>query len=209
MATDINGQVGPQVVGDGSHTLPRLDRTGSQVTAQGRGEYAEATARGRVFHASSVATGFTHGTALTATGLLTLLNPVGSGFNLELLRCNLVVAAAGTLGIGFMAHTWGGNPLIVPAEAGATVAGGNPSNTGRVAKCYHNVSVTTVPTMLRPSSIHYGAYAAGAGNPVPLFEEVKGDIVIPPGYFWAFEGIGAAGTSPLVVASVTWMEVPA
>lgn len=209
MATDINGKVGPQIAQDGSATLPRLDRSAAMVVTQARGKYAEASGRGKVFHASTVATGFTHGTALTATGLLTLLNPVGSGYNLELLRVTFGVAAAGTLGLGFMAHVWGGNPLIVPAEAGAVVAGANPALLGYVAKAYHNVSVTTVPTMLRPSTIAYGAFTDGNVAPVPCFEEVNGDIVVPPGYFWSFQGIGSAGTSPLVIVSATWQEVAA
>lgn len=208
MATDMNAQVGPQVVGDGSRVLPRLGRSGEGINTQLRGKYAEAASRGKVFHCSSVATGFTHGTALTATGLLSLLNPVGSGYNLELLRVTFGVAAAGTLGIGFMAHVWGGNPLIVPAEAGGNLAGGNPSITAKVAKVYHNVSLTTVPTMLRPSAIAYGAFTAGNVSPVPCFEEINADIVVPPGYFWSFQGIGTAGTSPLVIVSASWMEIP-
>jgi hypothetical protein len=41
-----------------------------------------------------------------------------------------------------------------------------------------------------------------------ITEDVDGAIILEPGGGWCLEGVGAAGSSPLVTVGVVWEEEP-
>ncbi len=213
MAVEMQGKVGPVVAADSNTIDPRLGRDGGVMVADLHGRYYESVSRGNTFIASTATAGIAHGNALTATGALMLANPAGSGKNLSIQKL-FWGTVSGTLGIGQFWWCVGANPATLPAETSAAtrvcalLTGSAP---GDVAKAYSGVSLTTVPTAVRPTALGYdGTVVATAQTSltVPLFEEVAGEIVVPPGFFVAVEGIGSsAGTTPLVVLSITYEVV--
>jgi hypothetical protein len=211
MALEVQGKVGPVVVADGSLSDPRLGRDSPLIVGDAHGRFYENASRGLTFNATTAAAGIAPGTVLTATGALMLANPLGSGKNIAILKL-FFAYVSGTFGAGTMWWAQGANPATLPAETAAalrTSTLANGSNTNDVAKAYSGVSLTTVPTIVRPTSINLAVYAGGATTLNPgQWEEVAGEIVIPPGFFVAVEGIAAAGTTPLVNLALTYEVVP-
>ncbi len=168
-----------------------------------------------MFHGSVASAGFAHGTALTATGLLSLMNPAGSGVNLEVLKVTLGFVS-GTLGAGTLWWVKAANPTSNPSEdatkavRSAGLVTGSPNDAGSKAKIYSNVSMTNVPVIVRPTCISYAPLVIGTtAVALPaLVEETDGSIVIPPGYWAGIQGIGSGGSSPLVIVGIEWQEVP-
>jgi hypothetical protein len=210
MAQEIQGKVGYQgTPADGNLADLRLARELALVVGDGQGRYYEKSSRGQSFIASTAAAGIAHGSALTATGALMLANPLGSGKNLSINRL-VFGAVSGTLGVGQLWWCVGANPAALPAETTAATRQCcllNNTNSGDIAKAYSGVSLTTVPVVVRPSPIGYeGVVVATAETSFvpPQIEEVSGELVVPPGFFVAVEGLGTAGTSPLVVLAISY-----
>src|SRR6266404_5040492 len=104
MAVPIQGQVGPQVLADGTTAVVRLDRSGAEVVQELHGRYYETAFRKSIFSVAN-ATGTTTSVAFatTYTGLC-LSNPIGSTVNLVLNKVNadFAVNAAPAAVIGLM-----------------------------------------------------------------------------------------------------------
>lgn len=215
MATIQGGTVGPSLTGDG--TAPqggvRQGRDGGLAAFDLHGRFYEQTSRGLSFIATTAAAGIAPGTALTATGALMLANPVGSGVNLSINKLFFGLAVSGgTLGPGNLWWTGGANPAVLPAETTAALRNRgafNTSNAGDAAKAYSGVSLTTVPVIIRPTVFTLDTYVGTVTSlNAPQFEEVAGELVVPPGFFIAVEGIAGAGTSPLVVLAISYENIP-
>lgn len=210
MGQEIQGKVGyAGAPADGGILTLRLSRELGLAVGDAQGRYYEKASRGQSFIASTAAAGIAHGSALTATGALMLANPLGSGKNLSINRL-VFGAVSGTLGVGQLWWCVGANPAALPAETTAATRQGallNNSSANDVAKAYSGVSLTTVPVVVRPTAIGYeGVVVATAETSFlpPQIEEVAGELVVPPGFFVAVEGIGTAGTSPLVVLALSY-----
>src|SRR5437870_6134728 len=98
----IQGQVGPQVVSDGTETTPRLGRSSEVIVTELHGKYYESNFRGNLFHATIDTGGVALAVAGTASGIA-LANPAGSGKNLSLVRVALGVVS-GTFVTGTIMH---------------------------------------------------------------------------------------------------------
>ncbi len=215
MATEIQGKVGiGGTPADGSLADPRLGRDLSVVVVEGHGRYYENASRGLTLVASTATAGIAPGTALTATPALALVNPVGSGKNLSILKV-FYSYVSGTLGTGALWYCQGLNPSALPAETTAAfrsscLLSGQTSNANDVAKTYSGVSLTNTPVAIRPSAFSLNPYV-GTAAPLtlqpPLWEEVGGDLIVQPGAFFAIEGIAGAGTTPLVQLAITYEVV--
>ena len=217
----IQGQVGQIAGTDGSQPNLRQGRTGELIISQNHGRYYETASRGNMFSLTLYASGSTPvagnlvGAAANAATQFAIWNPLGSGFNMSILKTN----------IGIISGTVVGGPIF----HGVFVLG-NPTNAitfdaGRAAQNaliggrqpvvrYINTATTgttitggTTPLIHKPMNVQYsaGTYAALAGS--QMLDPVDGDIVIPPGYGW-LPLFAAAGTSVLWTCSCTWEEVP-
>lgn len=208
--TALKGKVGPSLSADGSDIAARFSRTGALVVVQAHGRFAEATSRGKFFHASTAVGGVAPGTALSTTPPLALWNPEKSG----------VLLAIKQVALGYVSGTLGAGTMVHAQVVGQTTAPSGGSNlpiargllngilsSGSCAIACQGSTLAATPTIIRPSTV-LGAFVGGAGNLCPpLIDEVDGSILITPGTVWVYQGIAAAGTSPLVLLSVSWEEI--
>lgn len=219
----IQGQTGQVIAAEGAQVNLRQSRTGEMIASQAHAQYYEQTSRGGVFTLSvttSAATlgagnalaNSTTGPASAGTTHLALWNPVGSGYNINLLKF-ATTPVSGTPTAGPVFHT--------------VMAFGLPTLTASVGTAYNNLiggkspvaryvasaagtalTGSSVPVIFRTSHISFsGAFASASGSVAPYYEDLGGDVVIPPGYGWVpcYSGVG---TTFLCNMSVTWEEVP-
>lgn len=212
MSIEILGRVGPAYGGDGSDQVPRLTKDTALVVQDAHGRHYEAAVRGNVWTLTTAAAGVTVAAAnviaaSAGSPIVGVFNPVNSGKNLVIVRATSMWAS-GTTGAGGL--VWG----ILAPNAGVTAGGGNGAinnatfvTGGSTAKTFTGSALTGagVSVLFRflggPTT---GALAANAAHTVS--EETAGDIICPPGGVVGLFA-AAAGTSPIVMASMTWEEV--
>jgi len=204
----IEGLIGPSYGADNTTQQIRMGRDAPLITGDLHGRYYENASRGQTFTAATASAGIAHGSALTATPAFAILNPAGSGRNISILK-TFWGYVSGTLGSGSLWYTQGANPGSLPAETAAafrsaTLLSGAKAAAGDVALAYSGISLTNTPVLVRPSAFTLSAYAGAANIIVPLVEEIAGEIIVQPGAFFAIEGIGTAGTTPLIVIGCTY-----
>lgn len=176
-------------------------------------EYYTLLKAGMVFNLATLAanaTGFVG--AAAGTPLLALFNPLNSGKDLVLLEA---VVGLRTTGTGAAANSFNhfaaaqGSTAItgtvtgprnqLTQALGGSVASGlvNTANTGAIAA-----------SLIRPSISIGNATATGGVNVGLLRDEIRGEILIPPGGYYAF-GLAATLTAGSIDAAIMWAEVPA
>lgn len=184
------------------------NRDGSVMVAQGSADLAEMVLSGRVLTAVNAVAGAAPGTALATTAPLSLWNPPGSGKNLVVLHASLGYVS-GTLGAGNwvfaqtpQATTPAGTALVpvnnllgMPAGVGKAYTGAN--------------AVGAVPTIVRPTFSSGAFVGTTATMPIEIVDDVKGGIVVTPGNALVLSFIGGAGTTPLVIHCIKYVEVDA
>lgn len=210
MALILEGQVGPQILADGSNAALRQDRTAALVVVQGRPEYAEMTLRGDKYSATTATGGVAPGTAIGTTAPYTLYNPLNSGKHLILTRASLAYVS-GTLGTGTCY-------LVVNRVAQAAAPSGTAitpvnhligSAKAAAALAFTTATLPVAPTVLRPFCTLAPMLASSVVQPFQVLEEFFGGLVVGQGSALSFESVAAAGTSPLLVFSMSWLEVDA
>lgn len=204
------GRVGPAVNSDGTQAPVRLDRTGSIIAQNARGWWHEAVSRGNVYVASVAVAGVAPGTALSSTAAMVLWNPLGSGKDLSILQVGLGYVS-GQLGAGSMVHAMvASQGATQPTATALTIVNARlNSPSGGAGRAF--VSATTMaatPTLIKPSFLTGAGTITTAAFPQLCYEEVAGSIIVPPGVAYVYEGIMAAGSSPLVIPYIVWEEGP-
>ncbi len=206
MALPIAGQVGPQVVSDGTIAPLRLDRQASSIVGQNHARYRESVFRGNRYgggNAAGVVT--TVGTATTYTGLC-LTNPINSGVNISIDKVGygllVVMPAASILGImtGYNAATQ--VTQTTPVTVTNRLVGGTAGK-GLLAS---SVTLPTAPTLAMVlAGLVTGAVTVVENNGGVI--DLEGVIELPPGGYAAFFTstiTGAAGAA----FSFGWEEIP-
>lgn len=185
-----------------------MGRTGEQIVADARGRFHEAASRGTLFHASTAVAGVAPGTALSTTPPMALWNPINSGKLLSIQQVFLGYVS-GTLGGGSMVHGLViGQTTLPTGGAELTPQCGLLANVRGVARAFQGSTLIAAPTILKPSFVLGAGLATTAALPTaPAYDEVDGAIVVPPGAVWAFQGVAAAGTTPLVLIGASYEEV--
>jgi len=217
----IQGQTGQAVGQDGTNNNLRQARTSELVVTQSHARYYETASRGNIFNLTmsaavgGVVAGNLVAAAANAATQFAIWNPVGSGFNMSILKTNIGIIS-GTIVGGPIFHGVFvlGNPTnAITADAGRlaqnALIGGRPPVVRYINTATTGTTITggTTPLIHKPMNVQYsaGTYAALAGS--QMMDPVEGDIVIPPGYGW-LPLFAAAGTSVLWTCSCTWEEVP-
>ena len=210
----FTGIAGPQTVTDGNPTSFRQDHSGAMVS-QGLPEHIELTYRGSTWTLATAAAGVTVGATqvFSSTGpvqpIVGIANPVGSGFNLVLLGLKLVwasgtAAANGCVlaGLNLSGYTGVGSAGAVNCKT--LVTGGSKALTfaGSTAMTGQTVAHSLLDFIGGPTT---GALAANAA--VQSYIDYKGVFFCPPGGSLIL-GAAAAGTSPILAASMQWSELP-
>jgi hypothetical protein len=211
MATfEIETRVGPSTGQDGAKLGLRGDRDGALVVQLANGRYVEAVRRGAVYIASISAAGVAPGTALSTTPPFTLYNPASSGKLVVPLRTT-VGFVSGTLGAGSLVYATNNNPVAAAPTGGTGLTAYNQLLGGaqnNAARAYTGATVPATPTLLRPMC-SVGAFTTStAVPPQPMIDDLDGAFAIKPGCSISVQGIAAAGTSPLVIIAMSWVEIP-
>lgn len=200
---------GKSGVGDGSGIKVRGGKTGEVIIGFAHGRFYEAATRNNLYIASVSTAGVAHGTAFGTTTPITLWNPTGSGVLISVKRI-VIGYVSGTFGVGSLAY--GQNLQGASAPSGTELVpvncliGGAGRGRGR-SFTGANASGAT-PTLIR-SGIVYGAFVGGAGPiPPPLVDEIDDEFILYPGGLLAVQGIGTGGTTPLIIPSITYEEIP-
>lgn len=200
------------IKGDGTTLPAALGRYGESLVGALLPALGEATLRGLVFGGCTATSGVAPGTTIGTTAPFTLANPAGSGKVLLPIRatCGYV---SGTLGTGTTYYCANTNPAAA-AVAGTSipvirtrlgVAGAAQGNVGLA----FTTSTIVSPTIVRPCISLTPVLATSVVSPYLLLDDyIYGEFAIDPGCSLSFESVAAAGTSPLVIFGMTWMELP-
>jgi hypothetical protein len=202
------GKVGLILAADGSPAFLTFARTGGARVQQAHAKYHDGTSRNRRYTACTGAAGVAPGTALSTTPPLVVWNPTNSGV-LAVLDKVALGYISGTLGAGSIVAAFTPQQVTLPSGGTLLVPQNNfLSNAKPSCTAHQGSTLTAAPTILRPLWIMGAALATTAFEPRPTEIDLEGSIVISPGCAYAMQGIAAAGTTPLVLLSATWEEVP-
>jgi hypothetical protein len=229
MAADtffLKGRVGEQRSPDNTEVSSRFERTGGLVTAAGRSPYGESASRGRIFHGNSVVGGNAFPIYSATALVFALWNPLGSGFNLELLKFSAAyvsgVGAAGSLGYNWKADAGAqaatGSPVAAFNHVAAGIVSGLLGNGPTSVAKFSNAATNTIvaaPTANFISGNHGQIVGTGTGatTTIPvqttwqvIEDFIDGSIIIPPGVL--FFPCGLVASVDLFSMKLTWQEVP-
>lgn len=210
MSDNINifGRIGRIFTATGNHQQLRMGNNGDLVVGQNKGKYAEAAEQGEIFIASTAVAGVAPGTALSTTPPMVIHNPDGSGVLVSILRV-AIGYVSGTLGAGSLVYARNTQEAAPTTGTELTPVASKLGTSVGKAKAYQGSTVDTTPTIIRPSGIILGAsLASTAALPVHMRDDVDGEIVLPEQQIFAVQGVAAAGSSPLIMISVAWQEIP-
>jgi hypothetical protein len=214
----IGGEVGEFYGADGGGEVTfKQDKLGNLKSANNRSWYGEPNSRQKMntlildSWTTGIAAGNLVGAAAAASSQFALWNPVGSGFDLEIIEF-IVSLTSGTLGIPPLYHGMAPGVPTLAASVGTAYSNYGGALATSVAKWMSSAAGAaltggTAPVPVKLANIGYsaGTYAALAtlaGTP----EQVDGKIIVAPGTMWV-PLWKAAGTSLLGSYSVTWIEV--
>ena len=218
----FQGRTGPEAAPDGSYQPFRVDRTGALVTQDSAGKYYEAVKQGKVWGlftgptTTGIAAGHLVAASAAAVAQHAIINPVGSGVNLSILRfANAYVSGtvpAGGIYVGMVSGctltasvtTFSSKFNLNPAAAGGgqavTVSVAASTGSGLT----NGAAVVTSGVLAVPATTA-GSLAELSG--VTPAEDVNGLFIVPPG--WAFTPLwSGAGTSVLTNMCTVWEEIP-
>ena len=206
-------QVSWTIGGTGTPTF-----TGVYVTALAKtgvtlddayGDYYTPTLNSMVYEASTAIAGVAPGTTIGTTGAFTLYNPKTSTKNLVVQEICMSYIS-GTLGSGsvFLCANTNASAAAVTGTAitsVSTLIGGTGTSQ---ANAFTTSTLPVSPTMMRPLWTLTPMLATSVFQPFSLEEETGGKYIILPGCSLSLEAVAGAGTSPKVVFSMSWVEVP-
>jgi hypothetical protein len=173
------------------------------------GDYYTPALNSMVFDASTSTAGVAPGTVIGTTGAFTLYNPKTSTKNLVVQEIRMSYIS-GTLGSGSVFLCANTNAAATAVTGTAitpisTLVGGSGTSQ---ANAFTTSTLPASPTMIRPLWTLTPMLATSVFQPFSLEEETNGKYIILPGCSLSLEAVAGAGTTPKVVFSMSWVEVP-
>ena len=205
--------VGPGRYGDGIVEQPRLSDEGASAVGEYCGKYYELCAQGNLFFYATPAAGIAL-TTVAATNQFTIWNPAGSGKNFVplVVRIGFVSGAAVIAGfIGYYRYPNAGANIGLPFSVFTDIAVASAYLSGPTRKVSTMRFSTTntlpaAPTFQRASNFSLlQSRAANTNAPYSMVEDLKGEIIVPPGT--TFTIAGNAAIIPTVAICVIGAEV--
>lgn len=186
-----------------------MGNTRCLITHDAHGRFYEATYRSNIFYGSTAVAGVAPGTSIGNTAAFTLFNPKASKVNLSILRGDMLYLS-GTLGIGFV--QWCANVNLSEAVPTGTAITALCGNRG-AGNSSNGTPLTTATLAVAPLPIRAFCnlppmLATSVFAPWTATDYVDGAILLPPGGAVSLMATAAAGTSPLVLYTVMWEEIP-
>jgi hypothetical protein len=207
---DIRGQVGRQSLAEGANGKARQGNDGALVFIPGSAAYYQLVKDGLVYIAQTAISGVSPNTSIGTTAGAALYNPVDSGKNLVLIRTS-VGYISGTLAAGAVSYCVNTN-TVAAAVTGTAMSVRNAllgQAAGNVGQALTTATLPAAPTPVRTMCNLTPILASSVVAPWQANDEVNGELVIRPGACVSLQGtLGAGSSSPLVVFSFTWAEVP-
>jgi hypothetical protein len=216
------GQVGPQVLSDGTNAPVRQGKLGDGIVSELHGRFYEQTYRGNVYSNGCTATALTANTiTLTAstTPILGVWNPASSPVNLAILQASLSVFPNNlTSGAGPGTFVWAvslANQLITTGTApynrkSLAQAGSQAKGMSFVALTglTNNLVIMEGADFTTPSGLTYTTIVStqvmpGNGG----VQDFEGGLIVPPGGVLALLNT-TSSTTWSVSGRLTWEEVP-
>lgn len=195
----------------------RANEDSALVTCDGRGRFAELGVRNQAFSVTTALTGTTvvagnvAPPAAGAATILTILNPIGSGINLEIMQGWLRLISATTTAAGFWAWCSAiAGPSITAAEAVALKRPGVIGQMPAAFKAWSQTALTGGPdhAITRPFPVNRVAAAIAASSwGLDAVDNVDGALVIEPGGILTLAP-AAVGTAVVVGAGIVLAQVP-
>lgn len=221
MDVEVQGRVGEGRAAAGVVDSLRLGPYLDQIISELHGRYFEQARYGRIFHSmvKAVTVAATHNSpiaAVTATPVLGLLNPTGSGKAIVLLRVACSTVSGTPAGGQFVLNAI---PAIatIPSTSqtgsifSANVGVSSASPQASAMRVYNNVALTALAPVVANEVALVGAAAAAAaagnGGPGNTGEDIGGAIIVPPATFVAIMAGSGAGTTWIVNAGWSWEEI--
>jgi hypothetical protein len=176
-------------------------RSGEQIVTEYHGKYYPSAYAGNTFSFSVNATTLPVNAA-TLASKFAVVNPVGSGKNLELIRLDWAYAVATTVvnGIGVYSSPTGAATLTTP---GTAVALNFSAPTGAVAVPYSAITAVGTPTQV--ALVGYTGAITSTAADVNTYN-FDGAIIVPPGYTVHIATTVAATTASGFSGTLTWAE---
>jgi len=210
----LQGQVGPQVLSDGTIAQARQGKLGEMSVSELQARYYEQAYRGNVFFASATSVTFTAQALTTTSGTgLAISNPAAS-------KKNLVPIQAEMLLTGIVANTntlFTAGVMVTPYSAtaitnttGATIynaLGPATTGAGSVATGSVNYQLPVAPVLFKAfysAAVTSTTFAGAPGSNIAQALDFGGSIIIAPGSTIVICGT-LADTGHV---TMTWMEVP-
>lgn len=206
---ELQVQVGRQTAGDGTKPTARGARDASLVVMQAGSKYYQLVKDGLVYVAQTAVTGVAPGTAIGTTAAAALYNPAGSGKDVVILSASLGYVS-GTLGAGVVSWCLNTN-LAAAAVTGTAMLTRNAlagAGDASVASPFTTATLPAAPTPVRNFCSLGASLASTAVQPWQIVDDVDGAIILKPGATASIQETGAAGSTPLVVVSLVWAELP-
>lgn len=196
--------VGPQILADGSLATLRGAKTGELVVSELQGRYYENSYRNNVFYAvNSAAQALSLSSTTTYTGL-TVANPTASGKNLVLLEAIWCTTLAPTA-VGAVILGTGATVTQTTGSSTGPVSNILGNGTASVAKVGASCTYGANPAFLRPFIGIPFISAAGNGNGgLQYKDDIGGAIIVPPGQQVSFVAVTTAITG---IGYFSWAEV--
>jgi hypothetical protein len=206
------GKRGLFSLGKGAQNYVALGDYSEAYVTEALPRYYAANYNGLLFHFSSgqVTAGSTNLSPLpagTAAPAIALWNPTGSGKNIVVAK----VAGGTVSGTPGGPLSWNYATWTTPTTAALStpVSGIMNGTAASIAKVYSG-AVTTgslIGIFYKHAAWFSAVTALGSASGTPFFEDVGGDVIIPPGTWGALASY-SAGTTHVFQCSVTWLELP-
>lgn len=206
---EVEGQVGPQFLSDGTVETFRQGRSGEQVVTELHGRYYEQTYRKNVFtaFAASVAT------SVAGTGLIGIQiwngSPIANGVNLALLKIGgqIAVTSAGVLNLQLATGT---GQVVAPTSTTTITSVTNNfiGGQGSQATATNAGTFTNAPTA-RLSLLHNTVAIAVTGEDAGFMLDLEGSIIIPPQCYVCIVANNNAAAAASCYLYIMWEEVAA
>ena len=204
-----------QKISDTVKNVARGTKEGAQTVGHIHGKYYETASRGNVFVASTLAAGIVVPfIAATMTSKFTLVNPAGSGMNIELIDLNVLQVPGSSLitgmGVAFQGplSTTGGYPGTLTISTGqhqSTMVYG-----GQAPPCVHYSSavLTNVAIAnLTPVLWLYNSVATTTITQGPTNYQFDGKFIMPPDSLCCLVN-SITGTQSAAAISMTYAAYP-
>jgi hypothetical protein len=204
----VEGQVGPQVVSDGSFSEFRQGRAGEMIVGQLHGRYYETAFRKNLFtaYAAAVATSVV-GTAMVG---LQVWNgsPVAGGVNLVLLKVGGMIVVTSATTTSLVLATGTGQVGAPTSQTAATRVGNNfIGGQAPQATALNAGTFTNAPTAFK-NLLHNTAAIAVTGEEPGFLIDLEGSVIIPPQCYVCIAAVGGAVAASGSNLDISWEETP-